>query len=772
MGEILTLGSRVEEQLNARDVRLTLGVEPTFVSIDHMDAAEWNAEMLGATKRELARQLVLCLRARFAPGGLLHFGQSKSQRGESRWELACFWRKDGVPVWEDDSLIADEQTDYQVSGNDSALFIAALASRLAVDKNCVTPVYENVWSELSAEEGPPADMDSVQSQPEDELKRSRPTQTSQQRHHQLVGYVLPIKRQHAKDGAAWVSESWFPRSEWLSVAPGDSPLGFRLPLDSDGPSGTPLSREGDPSAEPPPLPPRQSRDPQSYLCSGIPQDYRKSNEMAMQQLFTPQSRAEFIENGPLSGFIPQQARIVPRNVRTAIVLESRAGKLNVFMPPLPDLEDYLALLEVVEETSAYLGMPVLLEGYPPPADPRLNVIKVAAGPGVIEVNMPLANSWQESVDMTTGVYLNARETRLATERFTVDGRQGGTGGGHHFLVGGTTPLDSPFFRRPDLLRSLVSYWHNHPSLSYLFSGSFVGPMCDNPRVDEAAQDALDELEIAFRRIPDESSVAPSLVDKIFRHVLVNLAGSTHRAEFCIDKLYPPSGGSRRLGLVELRAFEMPPHEHMSLLLQLLVRALIAHFWERPYRRPLIRWGTALHDRFLLPHYIWQDFEDVIVDLNDAGYRFRSAWFAPHFEFHFPLVGEANYRGTTIELRRALEPWHVLEEEDSGGATVRYVDSSLERQQVKVSGLVHSRYDILCNGVLVPLHATGIAGDYVGGVRYRAWQPAHCLHPTIGVHTPLVFELYDTWNGKAVAGLYLLRVPSRRTKSHNFANQCL
>ena len=750
--EILVLGNRVEEELNARDVRLTLGVKPTFVSIDHMDAAEWKADVLGATKRELAGQLARRLQARFAPGGFLHLGQSKSQGGELRWELRCFWRKDGVPVWEDANLIADEQTDYQVSAHDSALFAEALASRLAVDTKCVMPVYESVFGEICEKQAPLGNLDSLQRQREEDLNRSELTQISELRHEVVLGYVLPIKRQDTEHGAAWVTESWCPRSGKVYVAPGDSPLGFRLPVDSVSPSDDPVPGERDPSAEAPPLPPRQSRDPQSYFHSGIPRDYRKSsNKRGMQQVSALQSREDFTEKNPFAGFIPQIARFVPHHVRTALVVEPRAGKLNVFMPQLPDLGEYLALVEVVEETSGYLGMPVLVEGYPPPSDPRVNVINVAPGSGVIEVNMQTANSWRESVDITTGVYLNARETRLGTERFTVDGREGGTGGGNHFLVGGTTPLESPFLRRPDLLRSLVSYWHNHPSLSYLFSGSFVGSMCESPRVDEAAHDALDELEIAFSRIPDEGSVAPSLVDRIFRHVLVNLTGSTHRAEFCIDKLYPPTGCSKRRGLVELRAFEMPPHEQMSLALQLLLRALIAHFWERPYRRSLVRWGTELHDRFLLPHYVWQDFEDVITDLNEAGYPFRSPWFAPHFEFHFPPVGEVNYRGTTIELRRALEPWHVLEEEDSSGATVRYVDSSLERQQVKVSGLVRSRYDILCNGLLVPLHATGIAGEYVGGVRYRAWQPAHCLHPTIGVHTPLVFELYDNWNGKAVAG---------------------
>jgi uncharacterized protein (DUF2126 family) len=434
-----------------------------------------------------------------------------------------------------------------------------------------------------------------------------------------------------------------------------------------------------------------------------------------------------------------------------MAVEPRDGKLNVFMPPIAELEDYLDLLAAVEETTQYLGVPVLVEGYPPPGDPRLNVIKVTPDPGVIEVNVHPANSWQEMIEITTGVYDEARQTRLGTEKFMLDGRHSGTGGGNHLIVGGSTPADSPFLRRPDLLRSLINYWQNHPSLSYLFSGLFIGPTCQSPRVDEARYDALYELETAFNQVPEKGPVAPWLVDRIFRDVLVDVAGNVHRAEFCIDKLYSPSGGSGRQGLLELRAFERPPHERMSLVQQLLLRALIAEFWNKPYRQPLVPWGTELHDRFLLPHFVWQDFGDVIADLNDAGHAFRAEWFSPHFEFRFPFVGETSYRESRIELRRAIEPWHVLGEEGHLGGTVRYVDSSLERVQIKVSGLVGSRYQVLCNGIAVPMHSTGTVGEYVAGVRYRAWQPPSCLHPTIGVHTPLVFDLYDNWNAKTVAG---------------------
>ena len=754
--EILLLGHRVDERLNAGDVRLAMGGEPTFVCIDDMEGEEWNADVLGPTKRKLAGDLIRRLRTRFAPGALLHFGQGKWYPGERlpRWAFGCFWRKDGVPVWENVDLVSAEETDYRVSADDSALFIAALASRLGLDTKYIMPAHEDSWYYLWKERRLPANVDPLKSHLEDELERARLARVFEQGLDKVVGHVLPIKRERNADGATWISGAWFLRPETLYLVPGDSPIGFRLPLDSlpwVTPSEYPWYYEPDPLAERAPLPARQARDPQSYLRAGLPEDYRKFvSEEAMRPGFIPQGRPDFAKGEPLSG-VPQQGESAPWIVGTAIAVESRDRKLNIFMPPIAELEDYLDLLAAVEETAQYLGIPVLVEGYPPPGDPRLNVIKVTPDPGVIEVNVHPANSWKEMVEITTGLYEDARHTRLGTEKFMLDGRHSGTGGGNKLVVGGSTPADSPFLRRPDLLRSLVNYWQNHPSLSYLFSGLFIGPACQSPRLDEARNDALYELEIAFNQVPEKGYVPPWLVDRIFRDVLVDATGNAHRAEFCIDKLYSPSGGSGRLGLLELGAFEMPPHERMSLVQQLLLRALIAEFWDKPYRQPLVPWGTELHDRFLLPHFVWQDFGDVIADLNEGGHAFRTEWFSPHLEFRFPIVGETNYRESRIELRRAIEPWHVLGKEGHIRGTGRYVDSSLERLQIKVSGLVGPRYQILCNGIPVPMHPTGAIGEYVAGIRYRAWQPPSCLHPTIGVQTPLVFDLYDNWNTKTVAG---------------------
>jgi uncharacterized protein (DUF2126 family)/transglutaminase-like putative cysteine protease len=434
----------------------------------------------------------------------------------------------------------------------------------------------------------------------------------------------------------------------------------------------------------------------------------------------------------------------------------KSGVLYVFMPPLEKLEHYLDLLAAIEASAEELGMQLVLEGYPPPRDPRLKLLSVTPDPGVIEVNIHPATDWTELVANTEFLYQAAFESRLSAEKFMTDGRHTGTGGGNHFVMGGATPADSPFLRRPELLASLLLYWHNHPSLSYLFSGMFVGPTSQAPRVDEARNDQLYELEIAIEQIYKNrelygQSMPPWLVDRTLRNILIDATGNTHRSEISIDKMYSPDSATGRLGLLELRAFEMPPHPHMSSVQQLLLRALIARFWKTPYRAPATRWGTELHDRFMLPKFIEMDFHDVMAEMRASGFAFDDSWFAPHVEFRFPLIGSVCSAGIALTLRNALEPWHVMGEEGAPGGTARYVDSSLERIEVRVTGLNESRYVVTCNGRAMSLQPTGVQGEYVAGVRYKAWNPPSSLHPSIGVHAPLTFDIVDTWMKRSVGG---------------------
>jgi uncharacterized protein (DUF2126 family) len=691
--QVEQIAHRVDADLKAQDVRLTMGGEPTFVGIDEPESPQWNTEALGAMKRTHALALIQSLRKRTAPDALLHYGQSKWYPGEllPRWALSLFWRGDGVAVWENIDLTAKDDQDYGFDEADAFIFMEALTRRLEVSSENLMPAYNT-----EAESTEPA------------------------------GYILPIRRRQLFGKLCWSSQLWFPRPEFLLLTPGDSSIGYRIPTESM---------------------PWIAPDELEYDFEAAPFGDRAKLPSS------PTRRMDLFERTPPADPLPAfsiMSETVTELIRPALCLQTREGRLHVFLPYTRQLADYLDLVAAVEDTCEYLHKPVWLEGYAPPSDPRLRSFSITPDPGVLEVNLPPASTWDELEQINTLLFEEARRNRLTAEKFAYDGSHIATGGGNHIVLGGATVLDSPFLRRPDLLRSMVAYWQNHPSLSYLFSGMYVGPTSQYPRVDEARMDALYELEIAFSHLPS-SDCPPFVVDGLFRNLLVDVTGNPHRAEFCIDKLYPPEGLGSRLGLLELRAFEMAPHVRMGLLEMLLIRALISTFWKRPFEGRLVRWGAALHDRFMLPHFVRRDFCDVLTQLRRSGYNFEEKWFASHLAFRFPKIGSIAAEGVELELRQALEPWNVLAEETTSGRTVRSVDSSLERIQVEMSGFTtDSRYVVACNGRRVPLHPTGEPGVAVAGVRYRARRLSTALHPMIPVHTPLVFDIIDCWKERSIS----------------------
>ncbi len=704
--EVRDVAHAIDRDLLAQDVRLTMGGEPTYVGIDEPESLQWNIEALGPIKRTRGLALIRSLRKRTAPGALLHFGQGKWYPGESlpRWAFHCVSRNDGIPVWENGDLIALEEEVYTFGVADALAFLEVLTRRLEVSAESILPGYNPQVDTASSTE--PA------------------------------GYVLPLRRRQPAGRLAWSSQLWFARPEPLFLSPGDSPIGYRIPI---GPF---------PWVAPDEL--TYDYETAKHEPSEVQGGKRPNTQIRLPA--GPLRRPDLFHVEPAPDPLPalsSTAETATELIRPALCVEVREGRLHVFLPYAPVLADYLDLVAAIEDTCQYLGRPVWIEGYTPPPDPRLRSFSLTPDPGVLEVNLPPTSDWDELESINEVLAEEAQRNRLIPGKFAYDGSHLATGGGSHIVLGAATVPDSPMLRRPDLLRSMISFWQNHPSLSYLFSGMYVGPTSQYPRVDEARVDALYELELAFSQLP-EGGCPPYILDGLFRNLLVDVTGNTHRAEFCIDKMYPPEGQGLQLGLLELRAFEMAPHFRMGLLQMLLVRALVALFWKQPFSGGLHRWGAALHDRFMLPHFVRRDFLDVLAHLRGSGCNLEDSWFDSHFEFRFPKIGSITAHGIELEARQALEPWNVLAEETSSGGTGRSVDSSLERMQLMVNGLPpDSRYVVSCNGRRVPLHGTAQPGQAVAGIRYRARRLSAALHPTIPVHTPLVFDLIDTWKGLSI-----------------------
>jgi len=718
--DIVATGAAVDKKLLGLGVKLTSGGEPTWTSREHPEEPEWNTAALGASKWDQGLRITAELRKRIGRGAVVLQRMGKLYPGESlpRWVLQLIWRHDDVPIWRDANRIAfggisiadgekpRASTDKEVRA--AHRFGETLARAIGVAPTLVAG-YEDPWHAIKTEADLPPDVDPTRAQVDDPEERQRLARTLTRGIAQPVGFALPVQVWQAK----WTSGQWEFRRGRMYLVAGDSPMGLRLPLDRLTAVGEPQVFM-DPAATEKPL----EFDPRQLV-------QRRANEVTATV-------------GPAS--------------RTALCFEPREGVIHVFVPPLPDTESYLDLMAAIEDTSTELNLPVRIEGYPPPSDPRLRSLMVTPDPGVIEVNLPVAESFAEYTEWVELVADAANHSGLTLQKFQVDGREAGSGGGNHVTLGGATPLESPFLKDPHLTGGMLRYVQHHPSLSYLFTGLFVGPTSQAPRMDEARLDSLYELELALTQIDQTPGHKfPWFVDRLLRNLLVDVSGNTHRTEICIDKLYAPGATSGRQGLLEFRAFEMPPHPHMAGAQMLLMRGLTARLAESHYKQPLVRWGTQLHDRFMLPHYLWSDFLDVVADLNAHGVALDAEWYRPFLDFRCPVIGTLDLPDLSLELRNALEPWPTLGEEAQGSITSRYVDSSMERVQVIAHGLVEGRHQVLVNGLVLPMTSTGREREHVAGVKFRAWQPPHCLQPHVGIHHPLRFDIVDLWGHRSLGG---------------------
>ena len=720
------LGNLIDKDLKKQDVRLTMGGEPTFVSANDRDSAEWQYLATSPKKQEMAKELLFNLQAKFALGGLIHYGQGKWYPGEilPRWAYNCYWRLDGEPIWGNISLFDRKPVDKKQDTTAAKQFLIAVAEQLGVSSEYMMAGYEDAPYHLWQDHKLPCQGEVESADLYQAAERKRIQKMMEGCLTDPVGYVLPLAYSHRD--ACWVSNKWEFRTEKLILSIGDSSIGLRLPLNS-----LPKFKEA------------EELQGHAKHISDQTDDLPSLNKIKDNLLSGKKAR--------LKKSLGLSAKTPAGFIKTAITTEIREGRIHLFLPPIKKIEIFLELIAAIELVAEASQIPVVLEGYGPPKDRRVQNYSITPDPGVIEVNMQPASSWDGLVNIITTIYSEAHHTRLSTQKFMLDGKCVGTEGGNHIVVGGATPSDSPFLRRPDLLRSMLTFWQHHPSLSYFFSSTYIGPTSQSPRVDEARHDSIYDLEIAFKQLEEAEHVTPWLVDRLFRNLLVDVTGNTHRSEFCIDKLYSPDSESGRLGLVELRNFEMPPHPQMNLLQALLVRGLISVFWRKPYKQPLMRWGTMLHDKFMLPYFAWQDLRSVIKFLNHEGCSFNEEWFLPFLEFRFPSYGKLNCSGLSFELRSGLEPWSVLGEEVYKSAVSRSVDSSVERVQVEVKGAIPPYLVLTCNGRKLRLHETDDSDTLVAGIRFKAWSSASSLHPTIPSQAPLVFDIIDTRYQRSVGG---------------------
>jgi uncharacterized protein (DUF2126 family)/transglutaminase-like putative cysteine protease len=717
--DICALGAHVQRDLEEQRVFLSTGMNLSFVATGS-GSQEWHTHALGPEKLHMAEQLLTRLLQRTAAGAVQHVAQSEWFAGEGlpRWKLIGLARSDGHPVWRDPAR-SGSTPDARTSDADllgASDFANAFARALGVAPAYVTSAHEdplhNMWrGQLPLDRIPtPSELDDPES-------RRKLAERFSQLADEPVGYVLPLAWEHST--GRFRSGIWRFRRPGLHLIPGDSPIGYRLPLDS------------------------VIEDKAAVLES----QFERSPFDERGQL--PDFHGVVRER--LAGAVAQPSSRDASPPRTAVCVQARAGKLYVFLPPLSHAEHYLEVVAAIEVAAEATEQQPILEGYEPPEDFRLRRFVLEPDPGVLKVELPEAYTFPVQLDLLQTVFDEAQELGLGMQRVTPDGTIIGTGGGGRLSLGGLRPEYSPFLRRPELLSGLIAYFQRHPSLSYLFAGRMIGPSGPAPRPDEGRDAALYELEIALSQMPKGEVSALWRGDRMLRHLLTDPSGAIKHAEIRMDHLYAPERDSKRLGRVFIHAFELAPHPHIAVLHTLLVHALLGRFARASDSGELARWGSALHDRFMLPDVLLSDLREVIEELREVGYPFQIEWFAPLVALRFPELGQVLIGQISLGLQTALEPWPLLAEEVTSGGVSRFIDAANERLQIKLTGLAPGRYVLACNGNSVPLQETGTHGEYVAGVRYKIANPPSTLHPTIAPVGALVFDLIDTWTGRAIGG---------------------
>ena len=700
--------NHVDDRLKHHNIVLTGGTALEFTRPGRKAAPEWRTTGTGPDKLATAERMARRLRDRLLPGGVICTGQGEWFAGEPapRWRIHCIARRDGTPAWQEPALLNVPGRDDSPGPEAVPTLASGIARRLGLAPEHLLPAHEDqlhaLWSHRQALDFRPDGSDLAT--PEARLALARHLDRA---HGPPTGFVLPLSRDPGT--GTWRSGAWPTRRGTVTLLPGEAPMGFRLPLGA-------LPRSAENRVEPPPA--RSPWDSDAPLAAA-----------------------------PGNGDAAAGASVM---ATTALCVEHRQGSLRVFLPPLANGDDFLHLLDAVESAAAEHGLPVHLEGYRPPNDPRLQCVELEPETGTLRVTVPPVPDWQQECAWLQAVYDEA--DRLGLSAWTGDPdlpTPAGQRAGRH--LGGPTPAASPFLRNPGLLRSLLLYWQRHPSLSYLFAGPRIGPDGWAPRLDEVSDSHMRELALALERLPHGDCDRPWLVDRVLSHLVTDPTGDPRGGEFRLHRLYPAGAGNERLGIVELHAFAMAPHAGLAALQSLLLRAIVLRLAEHPESGAPVPRGTALHDRFLLPEVLQRDFDAVLAELAECGVSLDARWFAPWVTWMFPQLADLHAGPVRLRLQPALEPWPVLAEESTGRGSFRFIDPANARFQVHLSGLTPGRHVLLCNGHRVPLQETGRAGEAVAGIRCKMADPPATLYPGVPPVRALVFDLVDTWTGRTLGG---------------------